>query len=107
MRRSPLRARSAKQQAKYDVRVPIIREAMEAGVLCQAGTRIADVDMAAANRCRIRAQDWHEVVSRARGGSITDPANRLWLCRPCHEYVTSHPEIAQQLGLSKHSWERD
>ena len=100
MRRTPLRRRSAKQQALYDVRVPIIREAMAEGVLCQAGIRIADFDLEAANRCRIRAQDWHEKLSRARGGSITDPANRLWVCRPCHDWIGANPALAERAGLA-------
>lgn len=50
------------------------------------------------------AVDVHEVKSRARGGSILDPANLLCLCRPCHDWVTTHPREAEELGLSAPSW---
>lgn len=50
--------------------------------------------------------DCHELVSRARGGSIVDPANVVLLCRRIHDFVTTHPAEAHRLGLSLHSWER-
>jgi len=38
--------------------------------------------------------DAHELLSRARGGSITDLANIVLLCRSCHDDVTfRHHEI--------------
>ena len=48
-----------------------------------------------------RADDFHEIVSRARGGSITDPENCIPLCRPCHDRATTEPVWAAELGLSK------
>lgn len=41
-------------------------------------------------RCGVWADvlDGHELLSRARGGSITDPDNIVLLCRPCHDDVT-------------------
>lgn len=51
--------------------------------------------------CGAPAEDLHEVLSRARGGSITDPANCVPICRPCHAYATEHPIEAEKLGLSK------
>jgi hypothetical protein len=50
--------------------------------------------------CARFADDAHEVLSRARGGSITDPANIRPLCREHHNYVTTHPAEAAALGLS-------
>ena len=52
-------------------------------------------------RCGKRADDAHEIVSRARGGSITDPANLVALCRLCHDFITCNPLIAEREGLSK------
>jgi 5-methylcytosine-specific restriction endonuclease McrA len=52
-------------------------------------------------RCNRLADDLHEIRSRARGGSITDPENCLPLCRPCHDYVTTHPLEAQREGFSR------
>jgi hypothetical protein len=40
----------------------------------------------------------HEVLSRGRGGSPTDPENILCLCRGCHKWITEHPEQATALG---------
>lgn len=45
-----------------------------------------------------RAVDGHERLSRARGGSITDPANIVQLCRRCHDWVTTHPAEATEQG---------
>ena len=51
--------------------------------------------------CGAPAEDLHELLSRARGGSISDPANCVPICRPCHTYATEHPIEAEKLGLSK------
>lgn len=47
---------------------------------------------------RIEDLDAHELRSRARGGSITDPANVALLCRTCHDYITTHPVVAAAEG---------
>ena len=52
-------------------------------------------------RCGKRADDAHEVVSRARGGSIVDRENIVPLCREDHRWVTEHPLEAEREGLSK------
>lgn len=51
------------------------------------------------------ASDLHEILTRARGGSITDPANLLHVCRPCHDWITANPRPAAELGLVRWSWE--
>lgn len=55
------------------------------------------------------ADDVHEPLTRTRGGSITDPANMVPLCRPCHDLVTFAPESelgwAYDAGLLRHSWD--
>jgi hypothetical protein len=48
--------------------------------------------------CTGIATDLHEVLSRARGGSITDLSNIRGLCRPCHTYITEHPAWALAEG---------
>lgn len=59
--------------------------------------------------CGRLADDVHEPLTRARGGSITDPGNMIPLCRPCHDELTFTPESelgwAYELGLLVHSWE--
>lgn len=43
-------------------------------------------------RCKTRRWcDAHELLKRSRGGSITDPANIVLLCRTCHEWTESEP----------------
>lgn len=58
--------------------------------------------------CTRLADDLHEPLTRARGGSITDPANAVPLCRPCHDEITFTPESklgwAYKEGLLVHSW---
>jgi hypothetical protein len=99
MKRSPLapvsrkRARLLRERRK-------VTDAMKAEgpVLCQFESRTIA-------KCFRWADDAHEIVSRARGGSITDPANLVPLCREHHRWVTEHPLEAHAEGLSKHSWE--
>jgi hypothetical protein len=59
--------------------------------------------------CTRLADDVHEALSRARGGSITDPGNARALCRPHHDRVTFTPESeladAYAAGLLVHSWD--
>lgn len=47
----------------------------------------------------------HEILTRGRGGSITDPSNIILLCDRHNEWASSHPDDAHRLGLVKHSWE--
>jgi 5-methylcytosine-specific restriction endonuclease McrA len=87
-RRTPLRARSARRARLYrQVRIPVVKRLLLAIPVCE--------------RCqRNPSQDIHERLSRARGGSITDPANLVALCRRCHEFVTTHPKDAEAEGWS-------
>lgn len=41
----------------------------------------------------------HEVLTRGRGGSATDPDNQLCLCADHHRWVTTHEHAARELGL--------
>ena len=52
--------------------------------------------------CHRRADDLHEPLSRARGGSITDEANARPLARECHDEITLGPDWAYRAGLIKH-----
>lgn len=55
--------------------------------------------------CNRIADDAHEPLTRARGGSITDPDNVKAVCRPHHDEITfEEPEWAYDLGFLKHSW---
>lgn len=50
------------------------------------------------------SQDIHELINRSQGGGILDEDNVLAVCRPCHTWITVHPEKAQDLGLHLPSW---
>lgn len=54
--------------------------------------------------CSRWADDCHEPLTRARGGSITDPENMAPLCRSCHDELNDEPQWAYDIGLLKHSW---
>lgn len=47
--------------------------------------------------CGRPAVDGHELLSRARGGSITDPENVRPVCRECHTRITENPSWAEGL----------
>lgn len=49
--------------------------------------------------------DFHEVLTRARGGSITEPDNILMVCRRHHDWITDHPVEAAAVGLVRNSWD--
>ena len=88
-----IRSRSKKMAKIYaEQRVPLVKKLLDERTLCQ--------------RCQQkRSQDVHEIKSRARGGSILDERNLACLCRPCHNWVTSHPQEAHDEGWLKWSWE--
>ena len=61
--------------------------------------------------CGRIADDLHEILSRAQGGSITDPENCIPLCSLHHDEITFFPESklewAYALGFLKHSRDAD
>ena len=88
-----VRFRSKKRQHLYTQRRPIVVRLLDSFPICvRCGTNPSD--------------DVHEIVSRARGGSILDPKNLVCLCRRCHAWVTTHPQEAEAEGWSAPSWER-
>lgn len=97
-RHTPIAPVSDRRAAQRRERSAIIR------VLFPEGTRCARPGC-----CRY-ADDVHEPLTRARGGSITDPANMIPLCRECHDEITFRPEKSElgwayELGLLVHSWD--
>jgi hypothetical protein len=90
-----LRQQSKKRQAENRKRRTVVR------------VTFGDQPMCAAPDCTRLADDIHEPLTRARGGSITDPTNMAPLCRPCHTEITDEqPEWAYEVGLLVHSWDR-
>jgi hypothetical protein len=88
---------SKKRQKLLAKRRQVIDEILKTRTMCEASTRIWNVDRA--HRCFRIPWDVHEPLTRARGGSITDPANMMVVCRPCHDWIHTHPQLATQVGL--------
>lgn len=88
---SARRARENRARAKMaDRRWPGRREGT---VMCECGRP----------ECSRRADDGHEILTRARGGSIADEANVKALARECHQEIQLGPAWAYRAGLLKHS----
>lgn len=110
MKRSPLK-RSTKPMRKRGAKT----EARYAGTDGKGEGRRAFVARILSERATCQAcdgqpaTDVHEKLRRSAGGSITDDANVLALCRPCHEWVHANPAdaIAKGLLLSRYGDESD
>ena len=92
------RAENRERRAMADRRWPDRREGT---VMCGCGRP----------ECQRPADDLHEPLSRARGGSINDEGNAIPLSRHCHDEITFRPESelqwAYDAGLLVHSWDAD
>lgn len=89
--RKPMRRQSAKAKALIPA-----RRACQAVVRARSGGRC---EVRIEGQCIGYATDVHEILARGAGGSITDPENCLNSCRPCHDFVTEHPNRARELGF--------
>ena len=84
-RRAHIAARSAKQQAKYEVRRPLVEQILAEHPVCE--------------RCyRDRSTEVHEPRMRSRGVDICDPDECVALCHACHREVHDHPAQAEADG---------
>lgn len=90
--RQPIRPVSVKRQAENRVRRKVV------------DATFGDAPRCVRPGCTRYADDVHEPLTRARGGSITDPANMAPLCRTDHDEVQKGPAWAYDLGLMAHSW---
>ena len=110
-RRTPLRRVSLKRQRLMQQRRMFVAGQLALRPDCEAGPLIGiyRVDRYGVQRgqrlirqaypCSGRSVDIHEPLTRARGGSILDPANTVAVCRGCHDWIHAHPESATRLGL--------
>lgn len=88
-----MRARSKKMTKKYVQRRKLVAYMLEQYPMCQ--------------RCNAKAsEEVHEVLSRARGGSILDINNCRALCHACHFWITTNPAEATRTGWLKNSWDK-
>lgn len=100
-RRRPLKPVSEKRRATNVIRKANCFEAFGPMPPCYAclPLQLVGIDRARTG-CRGFADDAHELLSRARGGSITDPSNIAPVSRDCHRFITEHPELAEAAGLA-------
>jgi hypothetical protein len=109
-RRTPLRAMSPKRRKVNRLRKEMVRHELTKRPVCEAGPKIGSyrlerhgmeyaIRLAVGSPCTTRAVEIHEPLTRARGGSILDPANTVALCRVCHDWIHDHPEGAAAIGL--------
>ena len=85
-----MRRRSRKAQRLAPLRRAFVQRILEERVWCEARWDAG---------CFGRAVDVHEPLTRARGGSILDPANAMAVCRRCHEQIHGHPREATERGF--------
>jgi len=97
VKRSPLKPQSAKRRNLMTQRREVVQFVMDRDMYkCQA--QLPGV-------CSFTATDVHELMTRARGGSIVDPENCIALCRSCHTWITDDASgWAQEFGYLIHSW---
>jgi len=86
------RKRAAENRERAAMANRLWPDRREGTVMCQCGRP----------ECHRRADDLHEPLTRARGGSITDEANARPLARECHDEITLGPDWAYRAGLIKH-----
>ncbi len=109
-RKTPLRSVSKKRQKLQGQRRKLVAEQLAVRPRCEAGElihlyyvdhfgRAFAWEKFKTDRCRQHSTDIHEPLTRARGGSITDPANTIAVCRRCHDWIHANPAAAQDLGL--------
>ena len=105
MKRTPLkpgkppRKVSVKRAKQNRERTKVIKEILRYRSHCEAGPKIVAADRR--HFCRVTPDDVHEPLTRARGGSITDPDNMVLVCRPCHDWIHNNPALAKEVGLLK------
>lgn len=96
MKRTPLRAKSAKRVSDDRKRKQLREQYLEDNWICKAKLP----------GCQVAATDVHELVNRSQlPGAQLIPELFLGLCRRCHSYITDHPRWSYAHGFSIHSWD--
>lgn len=103
--KKPIRKRSKKMDEVYVERRKLVEKVLKERPLCEACKIFAAHDGKAVFNHHL-SRDLHEIVRRSQGGSILDEKNILAVCRPCHTRIGASPQLAFDLGLAKHGWER-
>ena len=104
-RSGPPKKRSKKTEELYVERRKFVEKILLERPMCQACKAFATHDKKVSYNQHM-SRDVHEIVRRSQGGSILDEENVLAVCRPCHVRIGNFPQLAFDLGLAKHGWER-
>ncbi len=113
--RKPLPFRSAKRAAIADERRAFVARILSERPQCEARNYLRPIVagledrdqlrvVGVLRRCTWKATEVHELLSRARGGSIVEDANVASLCHWCHGWVTENPRLATMAGLQRSRW---
>lgn len=97
MKASPIRTVSSKRAALNRKRAVFVRQVLASVPFCEARLE----------HCTGRSTDVHEILTRARGGSIIDRENVAALCRRCHDFITVNPGWSQAHGWMLSSWSNE
>ena len=97
--------RSAKTEELYVERRKFVEKILSERPACQACKVFASHDGKSTYNQHM-SRDVHEIIRRSQGGSILDEENVLAVCRLCHVRIGNYPQLAFDLGLAKHGWER-
>ena len=100
-----MRYRSKKKEEEYKIRRPLVARLLNEKPWCEACPKFAEHDKVSTYN-RNKSSDVHEIVRRSQGGSILEESNLMCVCRPCHMRIGNDPQLAFDLGLAKHGWER-
>lgn len=101
-----MRRRSKKREKEYVIRREVVERLLSERPYCEACPKFAKHDDKV-SYVRRGSVDIHEIVRRSQGGSIIYEPNLMAVCRECHNRIGREPQLAFDLGLAKHGWERD
>ena len=98
--RRPLPARSPRRTAEAPERAALVADLLERHPDCQVGAILRAAGHPLAGNCTRRSTQVHERLTRARLGSVLNPANCLTSCTWCNcIFIEEHPAEATALGL--------
>jgi hypothetical protein len=103
LKRTPLKQVSKKRAKLNRERASFVKSYLSRQSTCEAG-RVIEIDDKR-HRCSITAVDVHEMLTRARGGSIVDESNVLALCRSCHDWIHANPKRATELSFLRSQYD--
>jgi hypothetical protein len=116
MKRTRIRPMSERRQGLVSERRALVERVLAQRPTCEAPSHLRAIvhglpredqdEVVGALRASgpyCRSSEVHEVLSRARGGSIVDESNVMALCHIHHAWVTAHPRLATMAGLMRSS----